>query len=84
MDKKISPVAWDLSDRGIYFIDFDAKPVATICLYDFALRRVKSLAPVSKDLRYEFSNGVSISPDGKWLVYSGGIVTSEIMMIDNC
>jgi hypothetical protein len=83
LDKAISPVAWDLSDRGIYFIDFDAKPMATICLYDFAQRRVKNLAPISNNPGYEASNGVSISPGGRWLVYSGGIVTSDIMMIDN-
>ncbi len=27
--------------------------------------------------------GLSVSPDGKWLLYSGGIFTSDIMMIDN-
>ena len=27
--------------------------------------------------------GLSVSPDGKWLLYTGGISTSDIMMIDN-
>jgi hypothetical protein len=74
---------WDLTDRGIYFIDGNAKPVATICFYDFATRRVSILAPVHKDPRFTTPDGPTVAPDGKWLLYSGGISTSDIMMIDN-
>ena len=83
LDRDINPHQWDLTERGIYFIDWNAKPVATICFYDSATRGVRSLAPVSNDPRYVDDNGMSISPDGKWLLYSGGILTTDIMMIDN-
>ena len=29
------------------------------------------------------NSGLGVSPDGKWLVYSAGIYTDDIMMIDN-
>ena len=74
---------WDLTDRGIYAIDWSAKPVATVCFYDFATRRVASLAPVHGDPGFSVYEGLSVSPDGKWLVYDGGIFSSDIMMIDN-
>jgi Tol biopolymer transport system component/serine/threonine protein kinase len=81
LDKEIDD--WDLSDRGIYFIDDTAKPMATICFYDFATRSVSTLAPVHSDPGFGLRRGFSVSPDGKWLLYSGGIGTSNIMMIDN-
>jgi len=78
----LGPRNWDLTDRGIYFIDGNAKP-KTICFYDFATRRVKSLAPVHSDQAFATGGGFSVSPDGRWLVYSGGIRATDIRMIDN-
>jgi Tol biopolymer transport system component len=83
VDRHVLPMTWDLTDRGIYFIDGNTKPVATICFYDLATRRVRSLAPVHNDPGFGLSEGLSVSPDGKWLIYGGGFSTSDIMMIDN-
>ena len=83
LDRQIHPQRWDLTDRGIYFIDDGTKPWATICFYDFAARGITSLAPVSNDPGYRVHNGLSVSPDGKWLVYTGGIYSPDIMLIDN-
>jgi eukaryotic-like serine/threonine-protein kinase len=74
---------WDLTDRGIYAIDFYAQPMAMICFYDFAARGIKNLASVHRDPGFAVREGMSVSPDGKWLVYDGGIFISNIMMIDN-
>jgi Tol biopolymer transport system component/tRNA A-37 threonylcarbamoyl transferase component Bud32 len=74
---------WHLTDRGIYAIDVNAKPVATLCFYDFATRHVRNLAPVHRDPGFSAAEMLSLSPDGKWLVYDGGIFTSDIMVIDN-
>jgi dipeptidyl aminopeptidase/acylaminoacyl peptidase len=74
---------WDLTERGIYAIDTYAKPLATLCLYDFASRRIESLAPVHKNPGFRVQEGMSVSPDRKWLVYDGGIFASDIMLIDN-
>jgi hypothetical protein len=27
--------------------------------------------------------GLSVSPDHNWMVYSGGLITSDVMLIDN-
>ena len=83
LDRVIYPFDWDLTDRGIYFIDGSSKPVANLCFYDFAGRAVKILAPVHSDPGFRTNEGLSVSPDEKWLIYSGGIYTSDIMMIDN-
>jgi Tol biopolymer transport system component len=83
LDKSINPHRWDVTGRGIYFIDTGSKPMATICLYDFATRRVRSLPPVHNDPAFTLEVGVTVSPDGKWLLYSGGVFANDIMMIDN-
>ncbi len=74
---------WDLTEQGIYFIDGNTNPVPTICFYDFAATRVKNVAPVHVDPKFALQDGFSVSPDGKWLLYTGGISTSDIMLIDN-
>ncbi len=83
LDRVIFPFNWDLTEQGIYFIDGTAKPTATICFYDFATRNVRNLAPVHSDPAWGTQEGFSVSPDEKWLLYVGGIYTSDIMMIDN-
>jgi eukaryotic-like serine/threonine-protein kinase len=83
LDRNIRPLKWNLNDRGIYFIDLLAEPVATINFYDFATRSIDSLSPVRVDSGFVAPDGLSVSPDGKWLLYSGGIFTSDIMLIDN-
>ena len=83
LDRVIFPFNWDLTDQGIYFIDGLIQHAGTICFYDFATRRVSSLAPVHSDPGFRVDEGLNVSPDGKWLLYSGGFSTSDIMLIDN-
>jgi Tol biopolymer transport system component len=74
---------WELTDRGIYFIASRHGPQLTLCLYDLRTRRVKTLAYLEPD--FDPSNGVSVSPNGEWLLFSGDgeIPTSDVMLIDN-
>ena len=83
LDRETGQSDWDVTDRGIYFPDWNAKPVAIMCFYDFATRRVRSLAPVHSGPAFQPEKGLSVSPDGKWLVYSGGFGTQDVWMIDN-
>ncbi len=83
LDRQLQAWTWHLTDRGIYFIDGNAKPVATICFYDFATRREKILAPAQRDPAFATGGGLSVSPDGKWLVFVGGILATDIRVIDN-
>jgi Tol biopolymer transport system component len=71
---------WDVTDRGIYFMESDM-PTDTLCFYDFAARLVKKLGHLC-DRCYQ-PYGPRVSPDGTWLLYSGGVYDSHIMMIDN-
>jgi Tol biopolymer transport system component len=77
-DREFSRVQWDLTGRGVYSVVDNA-----ISFLDFATRRVRSLAPGSNDLGYQFGSGLGVSPDGKWLLYSAGIYNDDIMLIDN-
>ncbi len=83
LDRQILRFNWDLTERGIYFFDGWFNTRGNICFYDFATRRMRILAPVHSDTGFGVNEGLSISPDGKWLLYTGGISTSDIRMIDN-
>lgn len=83
MDRPVQPLRWDVTERGIYFVDDNAKPTATICFLDLGTRAVSVLSPVSNDPGYAVDNGLSISNDGRWLVYAGGLSAADILMIDN-
>jgi Tol biopolymer transport system component len=83
VDAVYGPFDWDMTERGIYFLDRNSKPLPTLCLYEFAAQRASNLIPVHLDPRFVSREGFSVSPDGSWLLYSGGFSTSDIMMIDN-
>ena len=76
-----------MTERGIYFISGlrmrAANPLAAISFFGFVDRRVKDMAPLHNDPGFGSEQGLSVSPDGKWLVYSGGFFGSDIMMMDN-
>lgn len=74
-------LSFDLTDRGIYFIDGDKSP--TIKFYDFATKQAKTIAPLHDDPEFRGGSDPQISPDGKWLFYSGGLYRSEIMLMEN-
>ncbi len=57
---------------------WNAKPVAIMCFYDFATRRVRNLAPMQSGPAFQPEAGLSVSLDGKWLVYSGGFGTQDV------
>ena len=81
LDKKIVPSQWDLTDDGIYFTE----PPATVSFFDFATRTVTTLGPALSDSRFSITPyGISVSPDGKSLLFTAGPrQRSDIMMIDN-
>jgi Tol biopolymer transport system component len=69
---------WTLSQAGIYFVPDEAP--RSLRYFDFATRQVRPIFEVDKD----FSGGPSISPDGRWIMYSlFGDVSSDIMLVDH-
>jgi Tol biopolymer transport system component/predicted Ser/Thr protein kinase len=75
--------AWAVADKGIYFINPEAKPRATIEFFSFATRRITRIAVLARETNNWFSN-LAISPDGRWILYTqldqGG---NDIMLVEN-
>ena len=75
--------AWAVVDGGIYFINPEAKPRATIEFFSFATRRITRIALLEREPVKWFSN-LAISPDGRWILYTqldqGG---NDIMLVEN-
>ena len=69
---------WTLSRAGIYFVPDEAP--RSLRYFDFATRQVRPIFEMDKD----FNSGLSVSPDGRWILYSqSGDVNSDIMLVDH-
>jgi Tol biopolymer transport system component/serine/threonine protein kinase len=75
---------WDLTDKGICFIDFAAKPHLTISFYDFDTQRVTRIGTVEKEPRISDIGALSVSPDAQWVLYPQvERMESHIMLVEN-
>jgi Tol biopolymer transport system component len=73
----LSPKVWTLSSGGIYFVPAEAP--RSVRYFDFASKQIRSIFEVDMD----FGDGLSVSPDGRWIIYSqAGDVNSDIMLVD--
>jgi hypothetical protein len=69
---------WALSPGGIYFVP--AEEPRSLRYFDFATREIRPIFDVDK----YFGSGLSVSPDGRWILYSlVGDVNSDIMLVDH-
>jgi hypothetical protein len=69
---------WTVSAGGIYFVPVDAP--RSVRYFDFASKQIRPILEVDKD----FDQGLSVSPDGRWIIYSQvGDVNSDIMLVDH-
>src|SRR5271170_375806 len=69
---------WSLTLGGIYFVPAEAP--RSLRYFDFATRQIRPIFEVDDD----FGFGLSVSPDGRWLLYSQrGDVNSDIMLVDH-
>jgi Tol biopolymer transport system component/DNA-binding winged helix-turn-helix (wHTH) protein len=69
---------WTLSRAGIYFVPDEAP--RSLRYFDFATGQVRPIFEVDKD----FDSGLSVSPDGRWIIYSLlGDENSDIMLVDH-
>ena len=69
---------WTVSPEGIYFVPADAPK--SVRFFDFATKQIRPVFDVVND----FDAGLSVSPDGRWMLYSQvGDVNSDIMLVDN-
>ena len=69
---------WAVVPSGIYFVP-QAAP-RTICFYDFATRHTREIFKTDREL----SDGVSVAPDGQYMLYSQlDENNSNIMLVSN-
>jgi Tol biopolymer transport system component/DNA-binding winged helix-turn-helix (wHTH) protein len=69
---------WTLSPGGIYFVP--AEEPRSLRYFDFATRQLRPIF----DLDEYFGSGLSVSPDGRWIIYSKvSDVKSDIMLVDH-
>jgi Tol biopolymer transport system component/DNA-binding winged helix-turn-helix (wHTH) protein len=69
---------WTVSRSGIYFVSADAP--RSLSYFDFATRQVHPIFEVDED----FTSGLSVSPDGRWILYSQeGDTAGDIMLVDH-
>ena len=72
------PDLWTLSPGGIYFVPADAP--RSLRYLDFASKQIRPIFEVDKG----FGGGLSVSPDGRWILYSQDrSVTGDIMLVDH-
>jgi Tol biopolymer transport system component/DNA-binding winged helix-turn-helix (wHTH) protein len=69
---------WTLSPSGIYFVSADAP--RSLRYFDFLSKQIRPIFEADKD----FSSGLSVSPDGHWILYSqAGDMTGDITLVDH-
>jgi hypothetical protein len=69
---------WALFPGGIYFVPAEAP--RSVRYFDFASRQIRPVFEAEKD----FGDGLSVSPDGRWILYSQeSVVNSDIMLVDH-
>ena len=72
--------SWAATATGIYFTDSTSKPV-NVNFYEFASRRTRRLMTLKQAPIPGGGPGISVSSDGRWLLYGqSGDESSEIML----
>ena len=72
--------SWAATATGIYYTDSSSNPV-TVNFYEFASRGTRRLMTLKQTPVPGLGPGISVSPDGRWLLYGqSGDETSEIML----
>jgi Tol biopolymer transport system component len=67
-----------VSREGIYFVPADT--LKSVSFYDFSTKKVRPIFAVQND----FDEGLSVSPDGRWILYSQAPeVNNDIMLVDH-
>jgi Tol biopolymer transport system component/DNA-binding winged helix-turn-helix (wHTH) protein len=73
-----APGLWTLSPSGIYFVPAEAP--RSLRYFDFSSKQIRQVFEADKD----FSDNLSISHDGRWILYSlESNVNSDIMLVDH-
>jgi hypothetical protein len=76
---------WTVTKTGIYYFDFAVEPgqPKLVKFYSFKTRKINRVGTVEPTVSGDYS-GISVSPDGRWLLYSYiADVSSDLMMVEH-
>jgi Tol biopolymer transport system component len=76
---------WTVAKHGVYFFDFQVPPGAPklVKFYSFKSGKILGAGTVEPTASVDFS-GISVSPDGRWLLYSHiASVSSDLVLLDH-
>jgi Tol biopolymer transport system component len=76
---------WTVAPKGIYYFDFAVAPGAPklVRFYRFQTGKIEEVGTVEPTVSGDYS-GISVSPDGRWLLYSHvASTTSDLMLLDH-
>jgi Tol biopolymer transport system component len=76
---------WTVAKHGIYFFDFEVPPGAPklVKFYSFKSGKIVRAGSVEPTASVDFS-GISVSPDGRWLLYSHiASISSDLVLLDH-
>lgn len=68
---------WTLSPGGIYFVPAEAP--RSVRYFDLASKQTRQIFEADKN----FDSGLSVSPDGRWILYTQEDANSDIMLVDH-
>jgi Tol biopolymer transport system component len=73
---------WALLDQGVYFVNPDATPNATIEYFNFTTNRKTKVAEIEKNLQLVYPS-LAVSPDGQSLLFvQSDSFESDIMLVE--
>ncbi len=71
---------WDLTQDGIYFYNASTHAIE---FFSFATRKVTKVVTPEREPLF-FNGGISVSPDGRWILYAQeDVAASHIMLVEN-
>ena len=80
----ITEMNWTVAHTGIYYFDFAVDPGARklVKFYSFKTGKITQVGTVEATVSGDYS-GMSVSPDGRWLLYSSADIGSDLTMVEN-
>ncbi len=81
LKKPVNPFLWCLWKQNIVYFNQEGKKGPTIELFDLTTGETKEMVSLGSDT--ELASGFTVSPDGRWILYTQVDVKSDIMLVEN-
>ena len=83
ISQAIQEFYWTVARDGIYFVDPDTKPLATLKRFDLAGGRITTVSSLEKQV-YCCNPAVAVSPDGRTILFTQeDNLANDIMVVEN-